>query len=151
MLTSTRRCATQRFSPASWNFRRSRSAGRPQRPPPICVKKLPAGARSSSPPGSSSSEPGAIMSLRFRLSVLVAAAVAPSLALIGYNSYTWKDFLEADAGNEALASAQLVSAEFAQLLEGSRRLMNTMMKHPAVPGGEEECSTYFKSVIADLD
>jgi two-component sensor histidine kinase len=90
------------------------------------------------------------MSLRFRLSVLVAAAVAPSLALIGYNSYTWKDFLESDAGDEALASAQLVSAEFTQLLQGSRHLMSAMMKHPAVPDREEECTTYFKSVIADL-
>jgi two-component sensor histidine kinase len=91
------------------------------------------------------------MSLRLRLSVLVAAAVAPSLALIGYNSYTWKDFLEADAGAEALASAQLISAEFAQLLEGSQRLMVTMMKFPGVPDREEECASYFKSVIADLD
>jgi len=91
------------------------------------------------------------MSLRFRLSVLVAAAVAPSLALISYQSYTWKDFLEADAGDEALASAQLISAELAQLLQGTRRIMATMMKHPAVPDNEEECSAYFKSVIADLD
>jgi two-component sensor histidine kinase len=90
------------------------------------------------------------MSLRFRLSILVAAAVAPSLALISYNSYTWKDFLEADAGNEALASARLVSAEFAQLLEGTRRIMTTMMKHPGVPDSEVECTDYFKSVIADL-
>jgi two-component sensor histidine kinase len=91
------------------------------------------------------------MSLRFRLSVLVAAAVAPSLALIGYNSYTWKDFLQADAGDEALASAQLVSAEFTQLLEGTRRIITTMMKHPSVPDQQEECTAYFKSVIADLE
>ncbi len=91
------------------------------------------------------------MSLRFRLSVLVAAAVAPSMALISYNSFTWKDFLEADAGDEALASARLVSAEFGQLLEGTRRIMTTMMKHPAVPEREEECAAYFKSVIADLE
>jgi two-component sensor histidine kinase len=91
------------------------------------------------------------MSLRFRLSVLVAAAVAPSMALISYNSFTWKDFLEADAGDEALASARLVSAELGQLLEGTRRVMTTMMKHPAVPEHEQECAAYFKSVIADLD
>ena len=91
------------------------------------------------------------MSLRFRLSVLVAAAVAPSMALISYNSFTWKDFLEADAGDEALASARLVSAELGQLLEGTRRIMTTMMKHPAVPEREEECAAYFRSVIADFD
>ncbi len=90
------------------------------------------------------------MSLRFRLSVLVAVAVAPSLALTAYNSYAWRDFLQDEAGKEALASARLVSAELAQLMEGSRRLMLTLMKHPAVPGGEQECTVYFKSVIADL-
>ena len=89
------------------------------------------------------------MSLRLRLAVLVAAAVAPSLALIGYNSYSWKDFLETDAGDEALASARLVSAELSQLLRGTEHIMTTMMKHPSVPGNEE-CSAYFKSVIADL-
>jgi two-component sensor histidine kinase len=91
------------------------------------------------------------MSLRSRLSVLVAAAVAPSLVLVGYNSYTWKDFLETDAGNEALATARLVSAELTQLLEGTRRIMTTIMKHPGVPDNEEECTAYFKSVVADLN
>src|SRR6478735_2597654 len=91
------------------------------------------------------------MSLRFRLSVLVAAAVAPSLALISYNSYSWKEFLEADAGNEARASAQLVSAELNQLFEGTQRLMKTMMKYPGVPEREGDCVAYFKSVISDLD
>jgi two-component sensor histidine kinase len=91
------------------------------------------------------------MSLRSRLSVLVAAAVAPSLVLVGYNSYTWKDFLETDAGNEALASSRLVSAELTQLLEGTRRIMTTIMKHPGVPEHEEECAAYFKSVVADLN
>ncbi len=91
------------------------------------------------------------MSLRSRLSILVAAAVAPSLVLIGYNSYTWKDFLETDAGNEALATARLVSAELTQLVEGSRRIMTTIMKHPGVPDHEEECTAYFKSVVADLN
>ena len=90
------------------------------------------------------------MSLRFRLSVLVAAAVAPSLALIGYNSYTWRDFLEAEARDEALATARLVSAELGELLAGTQRIMTTIMKHPAVPDREEECTAYFKSVIADL-
>jgi two-component sensor histidine kinase len=90
------------------------------------------------------------MSLRFRLSVLVAAAVAPSLALIGFNSYTLRNYVEDDAGDEALASARLVSAELAQLLEGTRRLMVTVMKNPVVPGNEEACTAYFKAVIADL-
>jgi two-component sensor histidine kinase len=90
------------------------------------------------------------MSLRVRLSVLVAIAVTPPLALTAYNAYSWRNFLERQASDDALASARQVSAELIQLLEGSRHVMLTMMKHAAVPGREEECTTYFKSVIADL-
>jgi two-component sensor histidine kinase len=90
------------------------------------------------------------MSLRFRLSVLIAVALVPPLALTAYNTDAWRDFLEAQAGDEALASARLVSAELTQLLEGSRHLMLTLMKHPAVPDREEECTAFFKSVIVDL-
>jgi two-component sensor histidine kinase len=90
------------------------------------------------------------MSLRFRLSVLVAIAVIPPLALTAYNTYTWRDFLERDAEADALASARLVSAELTQLVDGARDIMLTLMKHPAVPDREDECTAYFKSVIADL-
>jgi two-component sensor histidine kinase len=90
------------------------------------------------------------MSLRFRLSVLAAIAVAPPLALTAYNTYVWQNFLETEANDEALTSARLVAGELTQLLEGSRQLMLTLAKHPAVPGREEECRAYFKSVIADL-
>jgi len=90
------------------------------------------------------------MSLRFRLSILVAVAVAPSLAMTAYNTYAWRDFLEAQEGDDALASARLVSAELTQLLEGSRHVMLTLVKHPAVPDREEECTAFFKSVIAEL-
>ncbi len=90
------------------------------------------------------------MSLRFRLSVLVAVAVVPPLALTAYNTYTWRNFLERDTQSDALASAQLVSAELTQLIDGARDVMLTLVKHPAVPDREQECTAYFKSVIADL-
>ena len=90
------------------------------------------------------------MSLRFRLSVLVAIAVVPPLALTAYNTYTWRNFLERDTQSDALASAHLVSAELTQLMEGARDVMLTLVKHPAVPDREQECTVYFKAVIADL-
>jgi two-component sensor histidine kinase len=90
------------------------------------------------------------MSLRFRLSVLVAIAVAPPLALTAYNTYAWRNVLERNAETDLLASAHLVSAELSQLLNGARDIMLTLVKHPAVPGREEECTAYFKAVIADL-
>ncbi|MEA2953824.1 MAG: hypothetical protein QOD40_3316 [Alphaproteobacteria bacterium] len=90
------------------------------------------------------------MSLRFRLSVLVAIAIVPPLALTAYNTYAWRNFLEHETESEALAAARLVSAELNQLMAGSRDVMLTLVKHPAVPDREEECTAYFKSVIADL-
>jgi two-component sensor histidine kinase len=91
------------------------------------------------------------MSLRVRLSILVAVAVAPTLALTAYNSYTWRKFLQEEANQEALGSARLVSAELTQLLKGTQRVMLTLMKYPAVPFREAECTAFFKSVIANLE
>ena len=90
------------------------------------------------------------MSLRHRLSVLVAIALTPPLLLTLYNTVRWQLVLEKEARDEVQASARLVSAEFAQIIEGSRQLMLAMSKHPAVPDQEAECTAYFKSVIADI-
>lgn len=87
------------------------------------------------------------MSLRHRLSVLVAIALTPPLLLTVYNTVRWQLVLEKDAREEATSAARLVSAEFGQVIEGTRRLMEAMSKHPAVPDNEAECSAYFKSVI----
>ena len=90
------------------------------------------------------------MSLRSRLAVVVTLGLVPPLAITAYNTYAWRDFLDRQSNQEALASARLISAELSQLVEGARQLMLTLVKHPAVPAREEECVAYFKSVIADL-
>ncbi len=90
------------------------------------------------------------MSLRRRLSVLVAFALLPPLLLTLYNTVRWQLVLEREARAEVLAVARLVSAELAQVVEGARQLMVAMSKHPAVPDREAECTAYFKSVIAGI-
>jgi two-component sensor histidine kinase len=90
------------------------------------------------------------MSLRSRLAVVVTLGLIPPLAITAYNTFAWREFLERQSNQEALSSAHLISAELSQLIEGSRHLMLTIVKHPAVPAREEECTAYFKSVIADL-
>jgi two-component sensor histidine kinase len=90
------------------------------------------------------------MSLRSRLAVVVTLGLIPPLAITAYNTFAWRDFLERQSNLEALSSARLISAELSQLIEGSRHLMLTLVKHPAVPAREEECVAYFKLVIADL-
>jgi two-component sensor histidine kinase len=90
------------------------------------------------------------MSLRRRLSVLVAIALMPPFLLTLYNTVRWQLVLEREARAEVLAVARLVSAELAQVVEGARQLMIAISKHPAVPDREAECSAYFRSVIAGL-
>jgi two-component sensor histidine kinase len=90
------------------------------------------------------------MSLRSRLSVLVAIAAAPSLALVAYNTVEWRGFLERQAGDDALASARMISAELSQLLEGTRHVMLTVTRHPSVPDDEAACAAHFRSVIQNL-
>jgi two-component sensor histidine kinase len=90
------------------------------------------------------------MSLRYRLAILMMVALLPPLAITAYNTLRWQYFLERDAREEALAAARLISAELAQIVEGSRQLMIAMGRHPAVPDNEAECVSYFKSVMAGL-
>jgi two-component sensor histidine kinase len=90
------------------------------------------------------------MSLRRRLSLLVAAALVPSLLLSAYNAARWKIFLEDEANATALSAARFISAEFEQIIDNSRQLMTAMAKYPNILDREEECTAYFKSVIADI-
>ena len=90
------------------------------------------------------------MSFRRRLSALVAIALMPSLLLSAYNAARWKIFLEDEANTTALSAARFISAEFGLVIGNSRQLMTVMAKYPNIPGHEEECTSYFKSVIADI-
>jgi two-component sensor histidine kinase len=90
------------------------------------------------------------MTLRHRLSLLVAIALIPPLLLTLYHVVRSQIVLDKEARDEALAAARLITAEFGQLIEGSRQLMAAMSKHPAVPGDEATCAAYFRAVIADI-
>lgn len=90
------------------------------------------------------------MTLRYRLLILVAVALAPPLAITAYNTLRWQYLLERESREEALAASRLVAAELSQIVEGSRHLMIAMGRHPAVPENEAECVSYFKSVIDGL-
>jgi two-component sensor histidine kinase len=90
------------------------------------------------------------MTLGHRLSLLVAIALIPPLLLTLYNVVRSQIVLDKEARGEALTAARLISAEFAQMIEGSRQLMVAMSRHPAVPDDEAICAAYFRSVIADI-
>lgn len=90
-----------------------------------------------------------LMRLRRRLSILVAIAFVPSLLLTAYNAARWRIFLEDESRTTALSEARITSAEFEQIIDNSRQLMTAMTNYPVASDNKEECTSYFKSVIAD--
>jgi two-component sensor histidine kinase len=90
------------------------------------------------------------MTLRHRLSLLVAIALIPPLLLTLYDVVRSQIVLDKEARDQAVAAARLISAELAELIEGSRQLMIAMSRNPAVAGDEAACAAYFRSVIADI-
>jgi two-component sensor histidine kinase len=90
------------------------------------------------------------MTLRHRLSVLITIALIPPLLLTLYNVVRSQVVMDKQARAEVAAAARLISAELAQLIDGSRHLMAAMSRHPAVPDDEAACAAYFRSVIGDI-
>lgn len=89
------------------------------------------------------------MRLRRRLSVLVAIALVPSLLLTAYNAARWRIFLEDETHAAALSEARFTAAELEQAIDNGRQLMTAMSKYPLTSDSNEQCTSYFKSVIAD--
>jgi hypothetical protein len=89
------------------------------------------------------------MRLRRRLSVLVAIALVPSLLLTAYNAARWRIFLEDETHATALSEARFTAAELEQAIDNSRQLVTAISKYPLASGNNEQCTSYFKSVIAD--
>ena len=84
------------------------------------------------------------MTLRHRLSLLVAAALVPALLLTLYNVVRSQVALDREARSEALMNARQIAAEFAQMIEGARQLIIVMSKHPAVSAEGPTCAAYFR-------
>ncbi len=89
------------------------------------------------------------MRLRRRLSVLVAIALVPSLALTAYNAARWRIFLESETRATALSQSRLAASELEQIIDNARQLMTAVAKFPLNADNKPECAAYFKSMILD--
>ncbi|MGH6791043.1 MAG: hypothetical protein ACRECC_15375 [Pseudolabrys sp.] len=90
------------------------------------------------------------MSLRRRLSLLVAIGLTPPFLLTVFNTARWQIQFEDNARTDAVADARLVATEVTQIIDGSRQLLLALSKYPASPNNESECTSYFKSIITEL-
>jgi two-component sensor histidine kinase len=90
------------------------------------------------------------MSLRRRLTMLVAVALTPPFFLMVFNTARWQVYLESDVHKDAVADARLVAAQIGQMINGGHALLQAMSKYPVVVGNDADCTNYFKSVITEL-
>jgi two-component sensor histidine kinase len=83
------------------------------------------------------------MTLTARVLLLVALAAAPTSALLIYDDYKSLQQREADAEQEALRSARLVSAEMDQIFRGIESLLRAAIETPMVSTFQSsECTDY---------
>lgn len=90
------------------------------------------------------------MSLRRRISILVAIGLTPPFLLTMVNTARWQIHLEADVRQDAMEDARLFSTEIGGVIEGARQFLVTLSKYPPGPADEAECTAYFKAAIADF-
>jgi serine phosphatase RsbU (regulator of sigma subunit) len=91
---------------------------------------------------------GYLASLRVRLILLVLIAVIPALGLILYTASEQRRLATAQAQQDALRLARLVSANQAQVIEGVRQLLVALAQLPAVRAGNSAaCSALFADFL----
>ena len=85
------------------------------------------------------------MKLRARIFLLVALAVAPTSTLLIFDSYQRLQVREAEAEQEALRSARLVSAELDQIFKGIESLLRTAAQTSMISAFQNpECTDYLR-------
>lgn len=86
--------------------------------------------------------------LQARISLLVLCAVVPAVALMVYTNLEERRLKAADAHDDALRLARLISADHERLIEGARELLVTLARLPAVRGAERAaCGALFADLL----
>jgi two-component sensor histidine kinase len=84
------------------------------------------------------------MTLTARIFLLVALAAAPTSALLIFDSYQTLQQREADAEQEALRSARLVSAELDQIFKRIEALLRAAAQSPMVRTFNDQCTDHMR-------
>ncbi len=93
----------------------------------------------------------ALTSLRFRLLVLIIAAVIPALVYIFYTASEQRNRREAEIREQTMRVAKLATNNIEQLVEGSHQLLIGLSKLPAIHNYDSSgCNNYFSAVKEQL-
>jgi two-component sensor histidine kinase len=91
------------------------------------------------------------MTLIARIFLLVALAAAPTSAMLIWDNYQRLQQREADAEQEALRSARLVSAELDQIFKGIESLLHAAALTPVVSAFQNPECTYYLSRLEGVN
>lgn len=90
------------------------------------------------------------MTLTTRILLLVMLALAPALAIQGYNEYALRTSRDEAVRADAMATARTVAEDLAQIAETARQALNFVAQDPAVRAMEPEgCTEYLRRAATD--
>ena len=91
------------------------------------------------------------MSLTKRIVGLVALALAPALAIQGYNEYALRTARAEAVRGEALRTASGVAAELGQFGRGARQVLAILSEAPPIRGRDPRtCTAYLKTLLGKV-
>ena len=91
------------------------------------------------------------MSLTTRILLLVLLALAPALAIQGYNEYALRTSRDAAVRADTMATARTIAEDLAQIADTVRQALNFVAQDPAVRAMEPEgCTTYLRRAVQDV-
>ena len=90
------------------------------------------------------------MSLTTRILLLVLLALAPTLAIQGYNEHALRTSRDEAVRADTMATARTVAEDLAQVAESARQALNFVAQDPAVRAMEPTgCTEYLRRAVRD--
>ena len=90
------------------------------------------------------------MSLTTRILLLVLLALAPALAIQGYNEYALRTSRDETVRADTMATARTVAEDLSQVAETARQALNFIAQDPAVRALEPSgCTEYLRRAVRD--
>ena len=90
------------------------------------------------------------MSLTTRILLLVLLALAPALAIQGYNEHALRTSRDEAVRADTMATARTVAEDLAQVAESARQALNFVAQDPAVRAMEPTgCTEYLRRAVRD--
>jgi two-component sensor histidine kinase len=90
------------------------------------------------------------MTLRQRLVAMVAVALLPAVAALGYFIAAFHNEREREVHDQALRTSQIIALEIERIVTGSQGILETLAFAPSIRRLTEDCPTYLDDIYSRL-